>query len=132
MKRRSFLLIGAGGLFGAAAISLRLASKSFEESGAAIIKRELPGLKLADEGIRRFMADYGKLKDDNFKRTIQLYRVLGVNAQRSGKVHELVTQYLLSTDFFVRGMDERKVVRYVSYYNPYQRPCSHPFSHAYY
>lgn len=40
----------------------------------------------------------------------------------------VVSDYLLSTDFFANGADEQRAVSYVSFYDPYVRPCSNPFN----
>jgi hypothetical protein len=39
----------------------------------------------------------------------------------------LVANYLLSSDFFLNGADESRVVKYVAYYDPL-RPCQNPFA----
>lgn len=39
----------------------------------------------------------------------------------------VVQKYLLSTDFFPRGADESRTVRYVAYFDRYERPCTNPF-----
>jgi hypothetical protein len=40
----------------------------------------------------------------------------------------VVSDYLLSTDFFFHGADEQRAVTYVAFYDPYARPCSNPFN----
>ena len=35
-------------------------------------------------------------------------------------------RFLLSTDFFQNGADESRLVRYVSFYDPYVSPCWNP------
>ena len=39
----------------------------------------------------------------------------------------IVTNYLLSSDFFVNGADESRTVRYLGFYDPL-RACSNPFA----
>lgn len=41
---------------------------------------------------------------------------------------EVYTRYLLSTDFFVHDADERRVVRFVAFYDPYVTACSNPLA----
>jgi hypothetical protein len=43
-------------------------------------------------------------------------------------VDNVVSQYLLSTDFFQNGADERRLVTYLSFYNPYTAACRNPFT----
>ena len=40
----------------------------------------------------------------------------------------IVTQFLLSTNFFREGADETKPVKYLYYYDPYKTPCQNPFA----
>jgi hypothetical protein len=132
MKRRKFLTIaGIGGAL-AAVGSLRFFTTSFEDSAADLIRNELSFLKLDEEGLKKFTTEFGKDKDRKYKLIVKGYSLFGVDVSKSGKLHNLVSNYLLSSDFFTAGMDESRLVKYVGLYDPYTRPCSHPFSHAYY
>lgn len=132
MKRRKFLAIaGVGGVVAALA-SFKFITHPFGSVAKGIIKAELDYLTLDEEGLDKFVADYSKLKDRNYKLTMKGYSLFGVNAARSGKVHQLVSAYLLSSDFFQNRMDEKRTIKYIGLYDPYTRPCSHPFSHAHY
>lgn len=132
MKRRKFLAIaGIGGVVAALA-SFKFLNDPFDKVAKGIIKSELDYLTLDEEGLDKFVADYTRLKDRNYKLTMKGYSLFGINSSRSGKVHQLVSAYLLSSDFFQNKMDEKRTVKYVGLYDPYTRPCSHPFSHAYY
>lgn len=97
-----------------------------------MIYKELSFLKLDPEGVTKFVSDFSKNKEISYRLTVKGYALLGISSSRSGKVNQLVSSYLLSTDFFANGMDERNTVRYVGLYNPYTRPCTHPFSHVHY
>jgi hypothetical protein len=132
MKRRKFLTIAGIGGAVAALASFKFITHPFESVARGIIKGELDYLKLDEAGLDKFVADYTKLKDRNYKLTMKGYSLFGVNSARSGKVHQLVSAYLLSSDFFQNKMDERRVIKYVGLYDPYTRPCSHPFSHVHY
>lgn len=132
MKRRKFLIIA--GLSGAAAAltSARFLTTSFEQSAEALIKRELSFLRLDEDGLKKFVADYSASKDRTYKRMVKGYGLIGLGTAQSGKIHQLVSQYLLSTDFFHNKMDESRIVKYIALYNPYTSPCAHPFSAAQY
>jgi len=42
---------------------------------------------------------------------------------------DFFTRFLLSTDYFARGSREAAApVRYVAFYDPYERPCASPFA----
>jgi hypothetical protein len=132
MKRRKFLTIaGIGGALAALA-SFKFITDPFESVAKKIIRSELDYLTLDEPGIDRFVADYTKLKDRNYKLMMKGYSLFGVNSSRSGKVHQLVSAYLLSSDFFQNKMDQSKPVKYIGLYDPYLRPCAHPFSHIHY
>lgn len=132
MKRRKFLAIaGVGGVLAAFA-SFKFITDPFDKVAKGIIKAELDYLELDEAGLDQFVAEYSKLKDRNYKLTMKGYSLFGINSTRSGKVHQLVSAYLLSSDFFQNKMDEKRVVKYVGLYDPYSRPCAHPFSHAHY
>lgn len=40
---------------------------------------------------------------------------------------EVVGEFLLSTDFFYRGADETRELRYLGVFDPYERQCMNPF-----
>lgn len=40
----------------------------------------------------------------------------------------IVSHYLLSTDFFVHDADERRIVNYLGFYNPFDTVCRNPFT----
>jgi hypothetical protein len=40
----------------------------------------------------------------------------------------VVSRYLLSTDFFANNANEQRAVSYISFYDPYTRPCGNPFN----
>ena len=132
MKRRRFIAITSLAGLVAGITSLKFITRSFGEAAADIIRNELPYLKLEDAGLRKFVSDFSKRKDARYRMTIRGYSFLGISSSRSGKINQLVTAYLLSSDFFSNGMDEKRVVKYVALYDPYLRPCAHPFSHHHY
>jgi hypothetical protein len=49
-----------------------------------------------------------------------------VNFIRHGE-DRVITQYLISSDFFTNGADTTRIVHYVRYYDG-QTPCSNPFA----
>jgi len=128
MKRRKFITIAGVGALVTAVASGKFLTTSFEDSAESIIRRELNFLKLDDAGLRAFTKDYSALKDRNFKLIVKSYGLLGVGSGRSGKIHQMVSTYLLSTDFFTNKMDESRAIKYVGIFDPYRRPCAHPFT----
>lgn len=45
---------------------------------------------------------------------------------------QVTGKFLLSTSFFRNKMNEKETVVYLALYDPYARPCGHPFSNLYY
>jgi hypothetical protein len=132
MKRRKFLAIaGIGGLF-ASLVSFRFVNTSFEEAAEKLIVKELDFLNLDRSGVRKFVNEYAKSTNSRYRLTMKGYSFMGLNADQSVKVNQLINAYLLSTDFFTNKMDESRVVKYVELYNPYLRPCANPFTHVHF
>ena len=129
MKRRKFLTIaGLGGLLaGVGAFGF-----AFQNAVERIIVSELSFLKLDKEGVARFVADYTKSMPSKSKLMLKGYSFLGVSTRKSQKINNLINAYLLSTDFFMNKMDEGRTIKYIGLYDPYQRPCAHPFSSSQY
>jgi hypothetical protein len=132
MKRRKFIALSTLAGLAAGITSFRFITKSFEEAAADLIRKEVPYLKLDEEGLQKFVSDFSKRKDTRYRFTMRGYSFLGIDSSQSGKVNQLVTAYLLSSDFFSKGMDETRTIKYVGLYDPYLRPCAHPFSHVHY
>ena len=78
------------------------------------IRRHFDYLSIDEEGLQRFVADYERHYGKVTPRATAANRVM-------------YTKFLMSTDFFRNGADERKPVRYVALYDPYVSPCYVPF-----
>jgi hypothetical protein len=132
MKRRRFLTIaGIGGLLAGLA-SFRFISTSFEDAVASIILDELSFLKLDKEGVHRFVSDYTKSTSTKNKLMLKGYSFMGISSTQSQKIHTLINAYLLSTDFFTNKMNETRTIKYRGLFDPYLRPCAHPFTSIYF
>lgn len=132
MKRRKFLLIAGIGGAVAAITGFKFITTSFEDAAIDLIRDELGFLKLDPDGVVKFVKEFSKNKDSHYRLTMRGYSFIGIDSSRSGKIGQMLTAYLLSTDFFMNNMDESKTVKYVGLYDPYMRPCAHPFSHFQY
>ena len=67
-------------------------------------------LDLDPSGVRQYLADY-QLQHGSFSR----YTPFST---------DVYLRYLLSTDFFRHGADERRRIAYVAFYDPYVTPCN--------
>lgn len=140
MKRRNFLkIIGAGSVLAAAGF---WGLSSFDSSIKDIILEDTEGLHLKEETIDRFLADAKKEVfwheyDFTKKGFIVAHTWLGSGflPYKLKYCHyrsKIVGTFLLSTDFFLNKMDEKKPIQYRGFYNPYKQACSSPFSSLYY
>ena len=132
MKRRTFVTVATIGTGLIALGSAKFFMTPFEDTAEGLITRELNFLQLDEAGVKRFVKDYSSLKNRFYKIIVKGYSLLGMTSTQSGKIHQLVSNYLLSTDFFSNHMDETRVIKYVGLYDPYVRPCAHPFTQRQY
>ena len=109
----------------------------------SIVRRRLPFLQLDQEGLHRFAKDqvtavfHKRIPTWNRLRyhflsamapSFQRYYRAAETRSRAAKVEDtLVSTYLLSSDFFINGSDETRLVRYLAYYDPFI-PCGNPFA----
>jgi hypothetical protein len=138
MKRRTFLVSGA------AAVSALAAWQFFGANTAdviqMIVRKRLDYLALDPEGVQRFAQDMAALHVNSIPRIKALSLLRPAYAQfslssghnrfayllRHGE-DRIVSTYLISTDFFVNGTDESRVVKYLGLPDP-MRACGNPFA----
>lgn len=135
--------MGIAGLTGL--VTWRFIRSSDEDAIVAVLKKRLDYLILDENGLRVFARDLAaqqiisshKLRMLDFAGPV--YSQLSLAAYSSALTHairhgeeRIVTQYLLSSDFFLAGADETRKVRYYRYYDPTRnpRPCSTPFARS--
>jgi hypothetical protein len=129
MKRRHFLLSSLGALCGV--VGWRFAQSSDESAIIKVLHKRLDYLRLDEAGVRRFTHDLtaNRVISSSRLRTIDaagaLYTGLALSSNstledgiRHGE-ERVVTQYLISSDFFQNGADESRIVHYVAYYDPF-------------
>ena len=142
-NRRQFLALGIAGLTGL--VTWRFIRSSDEDAIIAVLKKRLDYLSLDENGLRVFARDLvaqniissNKLRVLDFAGPVYTQLALTshgnalTRAIRHGE-ERIVTQYLLSSDFFQNGADETRKVRYYRYYDPARnpRPCSTPFARS--
>jgi hypothetical protein len=143
LNRRRFLAAGMAGLAGL--VTWRLIRSSNEDAIIAVLKKRLDYLILDENGLRVFARDLvaqqiissHKLRMLDIAEPVYTRLSLAahgnalIRAIRHGE-ERIVTQYLLSSDFFQNGADETRGVRYYRYYDPTRtsRPCGTPFARS--
>lgn len=134
--------MGALGIAATASLGLWGADVFTESEIVSSVRRRLGFLKLDEAGLHAFAKD--QIASVLAKRPTW-YRVKfhiramfsksgptwGVStdtrSRRERMVDNLTTTYLLSSDLFLNGSDESRVVRYVALYDP-MRACDNPFA----
>lgn len=142
LSRRAFL----GGAIGGVAVLVAAPYAFYHwHSGkptsviVAILKRRVGYLKNEPGIFERFAREYvdykreyrlqlGRLSAVAFPLTyVTLYRWVPMGHPLRRLEDNVVTKYLLSTDFFQHGADESRSLRYLSFYEPQLAPCRNPF-----
>ena len=136
LSRRKFLLVTSLGL---PLIGWGLwKATDYDELVVRTLQRRLGYLKLDPLGLQEFAKDFREHFSKSSFRTASVSIVsllAGVLSfgdsldERLTKFEELLCdRYLRGSDFFINGEDESRVVRYVSFADPYLRPCANPFA----
>jgi len=107
----------------------------------AILRRRVGYLKCESGSFERFASEYIDYKTEHAAQLARLsvvalpyayatlYRWLPMGHPLRRLEDNVVTKYLLSTDFFFHDADESREVRYLSFYEPHLAPCRNPFAH---
>ena len=143
VSRRAFIR-GLFVLFGAAALGLGVV---FRPGGAhrvitAVVRKKLAYLTIAESDLEAFVEAFlDANRDPAWRRrlspltlTLPIYErseLLAMTplANSIERLEEqVVTEFLLSSDFFSQGEDTTRAVRYVASYDPYDALCGNPFA----
>jgi hypothetical protein len=137
MKRRAFLAGAAIAAMGV--IAWRLHRSSNERAIADILRMRLDYLQLDEAGVQRFAHDFAERNILN-KRALNaadalwpVFRYLPTERHYSWTTHvnyaeeRIVSNYLMSSDFFVNGEDYAKPVMYLGFYDAMTHACANPF-----
>ena len=138
MRRRAFILSGVGVAAGVATWQfVRMNDPAVIEM---VVRRRLDYLTLDSEGLRRFAGDLAGLRViSRAKMRVlsgisALYTRVELSSGHNGPAYSLrhgedriVSSYLISSDFFINGSDESRVVRYLGLLDPL-KACGNPFA----
>lgn len=144
MKRRNFIglvTLGTAGVLTGGYIFL----ENFEKFARKVIVKDTASLKVDQVEIDKFMTAAAKKNvwNDLFpfhhKQLLKWHYYINNGmftlpylANYNAYRNKIVMTFLLSTNFFVDKMDESKKVHFTDLYDPYQIPCSNPFSNIFY
>ena len=106
----------------------------------AILKRRVGYLRVEPGTFRTFAKDYVEFRKE-YERELTVLSAVSLPLQflspyawlRRGHAFRrlednVVSRYLLSTDFFQNGANESRLVTYLSFYDPYTAVCRNPFA----
>lgn len=134
MKRRKFIAIAGLGAAAVALPSLGYLATDFDTAIKGVVKRELHYLTLDEEGLNTYVKDF-KIKYKNIRaleQKIKAIYLLQIGGEQSALAADIANFYLYSTDFFIKGMKEDQLVKYIGEYDPYLSPCANPFTSLHY
>jgi hypothetical protein len=137
IRRRQFLVLAALALGAASGVAAWARKKSGRRAFGAVRIREL-ALELErlesvaelplEEAIYRYY-DYLKLDSSGVNAFVKANHTSGHPVHQDLiTLQQTMSRYLLSTDFFIHGVDESRVVKYVAFHDPHLTPCFTPFS----
>mgnify|MGYP001811968040 CR=1 FL=1 len=142
LTRRAFLWAALGG---GAAVAVGASAWSWfrgdpEAIVLAVLRRRVGFLNPSDETLRTFASDY-LISRESYRRTLARLSVLALPLRFASPYEVLpmgnplrrlednmVSQFLLSTDFFETGANEDRTPDYVGFNDPAVRPCRNPFA----
>lgn len=145
ITRRLFLAggIGAVGVAGAGGVVIARA-RSFDEVVALIVRHNLDPIPVPAETMGAFTADLTAKHTLLFRgQTMKLARYVpdiylsdtlrsmlpdGVHKSMEFVEREIMTKFLLSTDFFSQPMGPEMTISYIAYADPYETPCLNPLA----
>lgn len=144
-RRRVLLLLVSAGAAAAAYVggwwSARARPRDVTYLVKAILRDRLSYLQLDEEGLDAFAKDFQARIPDDARHTLSWMGILkpvpfAWNVARSSRwsymIRKLETglelRYLISTDFFQHDAREDRIIKYMGFYDPYERPCSNPFA----
>ena len=141
IPRRRFMAAGAvGGLLLGSYAAYKWFTGDATEVVLSILERRLGHLDLPDHAFAKFSNEYVESKAPHQEslsrlavvsfplRFVTPYGLLGAGHPLRRLENNVVTQFLLSTDFFQHGADETRRVNYVAFYDPVKTPCRNPFA----
>jgi hypothetical protein len=142
MIKRRRLLLGGLGVAAVAGLGLWGAVYASEREIVSGVRRKLSHLRLDEAGLHSFAQDYINTmlakRPSWYRWKVHFHALFSRQAARWGissdkrsrrdKLEDfLATLYLLSSDFFVKGADESRIIEYVNLYDPI-RACGNPFA----
>jgi hypothetical protein len=141
ITRRRVLLGGLAVVVVAGVGVIGIGPRAAESHIVTVVRRKLSFLKLDEKGLQAFAKDqvsallakrptWNRLKYhylSMFAKQFTRYNRSNDKRTRIQRMEDnFASTYLLSSDFFLNGADESRIVQYVNFYDPL-RACGNPF-----
>ncbi len=136
MTRRTFLGLTFATLATLTTGSFQLFNSN--ERFNLFIQKSFPWLSFDIDVVEKFKKDYFQYRCKSFSCQLKFSMFLILETtplfdkvllkKRDFSREPLLTQFLLSSDFFKNGMKEDRTIKYYLYYDPYINPCDNPKS----
>lgn len=140
MKRRKLLIVtGVAVVASAAGLGALYRAAHEEDTVVAVLRRRLGPLKYQDSDLMRFSREYLVFRA-NYRTQLRrlatvagLYRLatpyplLSMGSSLARLENNIVSNFLLATDFFDNGADLDRPLQYTGLRDPYRRPCRRIF-----
>jgi hypothetical protein len=141
LTRRKLYSLGLGIIGGALAASTTYSWYFGEPENViiAVLNRRLKLLNINTASFKEFSTEYIKYREEYrqqlkilaiFAQPLQVhspYKLLPQGSDFHRLEDNIVSMYLMSTDFFQNGADTKKQIQYLSFYDPYVSVCRNPF-----
>lgn len=141
---RRKLLVFSGLGFVAAGSALFVSWRTAKETDivVALLRNRLRPLKIEPQIFEQFSAEYIETRKEYASRLRLLgtfaelfslvtpYQILPMGHSWRRMENNIVSAFLLSTDFFQNGARTDLSVHYLGFYDPYRRPCVQFFGNA--
>lgn len=143
LSRRGFLISSAALLAGGG-LATFVSWKTSKETDilVAILKHRLGTLDIEAGAFEKFSIEAMQQSDVKKKElkllgtfsavysVITPYSLLPIEHPLRRLENSTVSNFLLSTDFFQNKADTTRKVKYLGFYDPYNRPCTNFFNHG--
>lgn len=133
--RRALLLATGIGLAAATGVSVLWRTSKAEDLVTTILNKRLGQLNIEQNHFKAFSIDYMAHRQQ-YSHQMRLFSALGIFSIMTPYAllpmehplrkleNNIVSQFLLSTDFFQNQGNTERSIQYLGYYDPYTRPCS--------
>lgn len=140
ISRRTFLLAGGAAVAAPVVVGGATLAATPEAVVARFLRASLPGLNISDDNIHGFATRF--LEPWKIRESFRLKAVLGLmdhqwlhpllpqnyRTKYDWFTRSLLTDFLLSTDFFTSAAEAPSATNYLQYSDPYTLGCRNPLA----